>query len=131
MRPLTGTGWSLSASAGHTERAPAYYELFANGVHIATAAYERGEPTLGVERSVNGELGASWQQGGHSRNSSIEVGQEGNSGGMPSTIRGRIYLKGADGLSRDAAKVMAFATDAQMGQASFDHIDLSPEIFVE
>ena len=69
--PLTGTGWSFSASAGHTERAPAYYELFANGVHIATAAYERGDPTLGVERSANGELGASWKQGDHSLKASL------------------------------------------------------------
>lgn len=49
-------GWALGATVGHTERAPAYYELFANGVHVATAAYERGDAQLGVERSRN--LGA-------------------------------------------------------------------------
>ena len=55
--------WALGLSAGHTERAPAYYELYANGLHVATAAFERGDPTLGVERSAN--LGASlgWQRG--------------------------------------------------------------------
>jgi iron complex outermembrane recepter protein len=61
--PLAGSGWTLSASLGRTERAPAYYELYADGVHIATAAYERGDPTLGVERSVHGELGAAFQHG--------------------------------------------------------------------
>ncbi|MFT3816717.1 MAG: TonB-dependent receptor [Rubrivivax sp.] len=55
--------WSLGFSAGHTERAPAFYELYANGLHVATAAFEIGDPTLGLERS--GNLGASlaWQRG--------------------------------------------------------------------
>jgi len=61
-----GGGWRLSASLGHTERAPAYYELFANGLHIATAAYERGDTTLGLERSRNAELGAAWKEGDNS-----------------------------------------------------------------
>jgi iron complex outermembrane receptor protein len=55
-----GAGWALQASLGATERAPAYYELFANGVHVATGAYERGDPSLGLERSTHAELGASW-----------------------------------------------------------------------
>jgi len=71
LMPLAGSGWSFSASWGHTERAPAYYELFANGVHVATAAYERGDSNLGIERSQNGELGASWQQGAHSFKASV------------------------------------------------------------
>jgi len=64
-------GWALGATAGHTERAPAYYELYANGVHVATAAYERGDADLGLERSRN--LGATleWRQGGHSLKASI------------------------------------------------------------
>jgi iron complex outermembrane receptor protein len=56
-------GWQLSASLGRTERAPAYYELFANGVHVATAAYESGNPLLGTERSRHAELGLAWTQG--------------------------------------------------------------------
>jgi iron complex outermembrane receptor protein len=69
--PLQGSGWSFSGSLAHTERAPAYYELYANGVHIATAAFERGDPTLGVERSNSGELGASYQIGPHSFKASV------------------------------------------------------------
>ncbi len=56
-------GWSLDASLGRTERAPAYYELFANGVHIATAAYERGDPDLREERSVHTGVGMGWARG--------------------------------------------------------------------
>ncbi|WP_144290222.1 TonB-dependent receptor [Ideonella sp. A 288] len=60
--PLAG-GWRASATAGHTERAPAYYELYANGVHVATGAYERGDPGLDKERSRHLDLGLQWQQG--------------------------------------------------------------------
>jgi iron complex outermembrane receptor protein len=58
-------GWQLQASAGSTQRAPAYYELYANGVHLATAAFERGDPTLGLERSRHAELGLAWRRGEH------------------------------------------------------------------
>ena len=58
-------GWQASIAVGHTERAPAYYELFANGVHIATAAYERGDKTLPVESSRHVELGGGWASGPH------------------------------------------------------------------
>ena len=57
-------GWAASASVGRTQRAPAYYELFANGVHVATGAYERGNPLQAPERSQHAELGLQWQQAG-------------------------------------------------------------------
>lgn len=60
--PLSA-GWSVSGTLGHTERAPAYYELYADGVHVATGAYERGDPTLGVERSHHVDLGLQWKAG--------------------------------------------------------------------
>lgn len=59
-------GWSTSAVLGSTERAPAYYELFANGVHVATAAYERGDPALGVERGRHADFGLQWKNGSSS-----------------------------------------------------------------
>lgn len=58
-------GWQLQASIGRTERAPAYYELYANGVHLATAAYEQGDPQMALERSRHAELGVAWRQGPH------------------------------------------------------------------
>ena len=60
-----GLGWQLSATLGRTERAPAYYELYANGAHVATAAFERGDATLPTERSRHAELGMAWA-GAHS-----------------------------------------------------------------
>lgn len=61
-----GGGWRATASIGHTERAPAYYELYANGLHLATGAFEVGDPTLGPERSRHAEAGAAWQAGASS-----------------------------------------------------------------
>jgi iron complex outermembrane receptor protein len=63
LAPLGSGGWRASASVGSTQRAPAYYELFANGVHVATGAFEQGDPLLGIERSTHAELGAQWQRG--------------------------------------------------------------------
>ncbi len=56
-------GLALTLDAAHTERAPAYYELYANGLHLATAAYERGDPTLGLERSRALGLTVEWRAG--------------------------------------------------------------------
>ncbi|HSI59362.1 MAG TPA: TonB-dependent receptor [Ideonella sp.] len=61
-----GGGWSLSGVVGSTERAPAYYELYANGVHVATGAYERGDTSLGLEKSVHADLGLAWKAGADS-----------------------------------------------------------------
>ncbi len=71
-KPLSGSvgavwkqgPWSFSGHLGHTERAPAYYELYANGLHLATAAYEQGDPSLGLERSQHLEAGLAWAAGG-------------------------------------------------------------------
>ncbi|MFG6465185.1 TonB-dependent receptor [Roseateles sp. BYS87W] len=54
-------GWSLSGNLNHTERAPAYYELFANGLHLATHAFERGDAHLGLERSRGADFGVKWE----------------------------------------------------------------------
>ena len=58
-------GVSVSGAWSSSQRAPTYYELFANGVHVATAAYERGDTTLATERSRHTELGLAWTSGPH------------------------------------------------------------------
>ena len=58
-------GWQLQASLGSTQRAPAHYELYANGVHVATGAFEVGDPQMALERSRHAELGAAWRSGDH------------------------------------------------------------------
>lgn len=48
---------AIVANVARGFRAPAAPDLFANGFHEGTRAFERGDPTLGVETSLNTELG--------------------------------------------------------------------------
>ena len=57
--------WQLTGNLSWNERAPKDYELFANGVHVATNAYEIGDPDLDKERSRNVDVGLGWQRGAH------------------------------------------------------------------
>ena len=56
-------GWQLTGHLAYTQRAPKDYELFADGAHIATAAWEVGNPRLGLEKSTSIDLGAQWKDG--------------------------------------------------------------------
>jgi iron complex outermembrane receptor protein len=55
--------WQLTSNLSRSERAPKDYELFADGVHVATHAYELGDANLGKERSTNLDLGVNWKRG--------------------------------------------------------------------
>lgn len=59
-------GWQLTSNLARTQRAPRDYELFADGPHVATAAYEVGNAALGVERSTNADIGLQWKGGANS-----------------------------------------------------------------
>jgi iron complex outermembrane recepter protein len=50
-----GGGFRLALSVARTERAPAAEELFANGAHAATRAFEIGNPNFGLERQLGAE----------------------------------------------------------------------------
>ena len=47
---------ALVMNLGRGYRAPTAYDLFANGVHEGTVRFERGDPTLENETSINGDL---------------------------------------------------------------------------
>ena len=55
--------WQLSGNLAYTERAPTYAELYANGVHVATAAFERGNADIGKERGANVDVAVQWKEG--------------------------------------------------------------------
>ncbi|AVF54545.1 TonB-dependent receptor [Pseudomonas fulva] len=57
--------WSLAANLGYTERAPTFYELYANGAHVATGAYEVGDASLNKEKAVSGDLALRFDNGTH------------------------------------------------------------------
>ena len=56
---------TLRSALSYTERAPTYFELFADGVHLATNAVEVGNFNLGKERAQHGEVGIAWKQAQH------------------------------------------------------------------
>jgi iron complex outermembrane receptor protein len=55
--------WTLAANASYTERAPTFYELYANGPHDATGQFLIGDPSLAKERSFSGDLGLRFKDG--------------------------------------------------------------------
>jgi iron complex outermembrane recepter protein len=61
-----GAGWQLTSSISSTARAPTSYELYANGVHAATSAYERGDVSQQLERGRNVDVALVWRDGTHS-----------------------------------------------------------------
>jgi iron complex outermembrane receptor protein len=58
--------WSLAATLGYTERAPTFYELYANGAHVATGTYEVGDAGLSKEKAVSSDLALRFDNGIHS-----------------------------------------------------------------
>lgn len=55
--------WQLTTNLAYTERAPTFYELYADGFHAATGAYEKGDPNQQMERGGNIDLGVQWKEG--------------------------------------------------------------------
>ena len=47
---------ALVLNVGRGFRAPSSFDLFSNGVHEGTVAFERGNPNLRTEKSINGDL---------------------------------------------------------------------------
>ena len=59
-------GLALALNGAYTERAPTYYELFANGPHAATGVYEIGNSGFGKEKSKALDLTLRMKSGKHS-----------------------------------------------------------------
>ncbi len=69
MSAALGLSWAagdfkFGANVSRTGRAPSAEELFSNGPHIATQAFEIGDVTLNSERSWNGEIYARFDTSG-------------------------------------------------------------------
>ncbi|MFF7708233.1 TonB-dependent receptor domain-containing protein [Pseudomonas sp. NPDC007930] len=57
--------WSLAANLSYTERAPTFYELYANGAHVATGTYEVGDAGLSKEKATSSDLALRFDNGTH------------------------------------------------------------------
>ncbi len=71
-------GWQLTSNLAYSERAPKDYELFADGPHIATNAYEVGNLGATLEKSTNLDLGLKWKHGANAFGLSAFVNQFNN-----------------------------------------------------
>lgn len=58
--------WSVTSNLSHNERAPSYFELYANGAHVATGQFEVGNPNFDVERSNGIDAQLRWKNGQNS-----------------------------------------------------------------
>ncbi|TXI43572.1 TonB-dependent receptor [Methylophilus sp.] len=58
--------WSATANLSHNERAPSYFELYANGEHVATGQFEVGNANLNKETSNGIDAQLKWKANGHS-----------------------------------------------------------------
>ncbi len=56
-RQDVGAGWTATSGLSYTERAPTFYELYADGEHHATGTYERGNSNNKKEKGTTLELG--------------------------------------------------------------------------
>lgn len=60
--------WSLATNLSHNERAPSYFELYANGAHLATGQFEVGNANFDKERSNGIDAQIRWKDGKNSLN---------------------------------------------------------------
>jgi iron complex outermembrane receptor protein len=78
--------WSLTGNAALTQRAPKDYELFANGPHLATNAWEIGHKDLGLEKSKSFDAGMQWRSGPDSLKVTAFASQFANYIGLMNTL---------------------------------------------
>ena len=79
--------WQLTSNLAYTERAPKDYELFANGPHVATAAWEVGNADLQKEKSLGFDVGAQWKSGANNARVNAYVTRFSNYIGLTATGR--------------------------------------------
>lgn len=60
--------WSLASNLSHNERAPSYFELYANGEHVATGQFEIGNSNFEKEKSNGIDAQVRWNNGKHNFN---------------------------------------------------------------
>ena len=53
--------WSVASNLSHNERAPSYFELYADGAHLATGQYEVGNANFSKERSNGLDAQIRWK----------------------------------------------------------------------
>ncbi len=70
FNPIT-SNLNSTLSLNYAQRAPTFYELFANGIHAATNAYELGDENLKKEQSIGLDLGLKYKKEGYEIKSNL------------------------------------------------------------
>lgn len=108
-------GTALVLNVGRGFRAPNPFELFANGVHEGTLAFERGNPDLDVEASLNTDLAFRVQ----GNRLALEVG------GFVNLVDGYIFTVPVPGLIDPGSGLQVF--DVVQGNARLVGAELSAQ----
>ncbi len=64
-------GWRIGINGSYTQRAPSAEELFANGPHAGTQAFEVGDPAFAKEKSTGVELSLRGSGNGYNLSASV------------------------------------------------------------
>lgn len=99
-------GWNVGGSLSRVERAPSAFELFADGEHVATDAYEKGNLSLQEERGRHVELTAKWSSKASQQSS--EAGEEFSATAFRSQFSNYITLIARENETFNGAPVFDF-----------------------
>ena len=122
LQPLA-QGWSVTANLAHTERAPSFSELYANGAHAATGTYEIGSAGFTAEKSNALDLGVRWSGGTGARaGTGTNAGGSGGSGSAGDTGSGQHGHGGTGtGSSRNHEPTGPHSASLSVYQNRFDN----------
>ncbi|ARP86527.1 TonB-dependent receptor [Bordetella genomosp. 9] len=101
--------WSVAANLSYTERAPTFYELYANGPHEATGQFLIGDPSLSKERAFSGDLGLRFKDGDN----------HGSFGVFYSRFRNYITEMNTGLFTDDSGEIVDSGTDDALSQAVY------------
>ncbi|WP_051361691.1 TonB-dependent receptor [Burkholderia sp. WSM2230] len=101
--------WSVAGNVGYTERAPALYELYANGPHGATGQYLIGNPDAQKEKAVSTDLSLRFASGPN----------KGSVGVFYSRFKNYLTEFNTGRLVDDSDQVVAPGTDGALNEAVY------------
>ncbi len=101
--------WSVAGNAAYTERAPALYELYANGPHDATGQYLIGNPDAQKEKALSSDLSLRFASGPN----------KGSVGVFYSRFKNYLTEFNTGRLVDDADQLVAPGTDGALNEAVY------------
>ncbi|CAD6526392.1 putative TonB-dependent receptor [Paraburkholderia kirstenboschensis] len=101
--------WAVAGNIAYTERAPALYELFANGPHDATGQYLIGNPDAQKEKAVSADLSLRFTSGPN----------KGSVGAFYSRFKNYLTEYNTGRLVNDDDEVVPPGTDGALNEAVY------------